>query len=211
MRSAAPTSRARESAASMPMNDARARPRRGVVLRAPGPTRRSRARVTATPPSTRTSSCTRARGRRRQRTPGTRRGSPTARGTPAAVAAPTRKSLAHSARAKPAPAAMRPRTRFSATICRTIRDRLAPRARRVANSCCRSSAPPMSNPAALPQATNSSATTAAASAYSDGRTSRVSCSSNPATVTPVPVLVSGCSSRERIGEDGELGASLRRP
>ena len=170
-------------------------PCRGALSRrdVPPTTRRSRARV-ASNAATRAHIVVHASERIR---PTTNVSAPMrsseARGTPAAAAAPTRKSLAHSAIANPATAASTPTRRFSATICRTILERVAPIASRVANSWWRSSAPPMSNADAFPQATSSRATTAAARAYRDGRTSRVSCASMSAAVAPVPLLVSGYS------------------
>ena len=96
------------------MNDARARPRRGVVLRVPDPTRRSRWRVAARA-AVKAHTDVHANDRM---APATNAGKPMrisdARGTPAAAAAPTRKSLAHTAIANPAPAAMRPTMTFSA-------------------------------------------------------------------------------------------------
>ena len=159
------------------MSTARARLRRGVAA-APRTTRRSRARVAS---NAATSAHTVVQ-REREHTPTANVSQPMriseARGTPAAVGRADEEVASPTARARTRrrPRAAR-RARFSATIWRTIRARLAPSASRVANSCWRSSAPPTSRPAAFPQATSSSAITAAASAYSDGRTSRVSCSS----------------------------------
>ena len=83
---------------------------------------------------------------------------------------------------------------LSVNNCLINRTRPAPSAVRMAISFCREDARANSSVATLAQATSSTKLTAASNTSSAGRTLSVICSSSGTSVTPIPLLMVGCSS-----------------